>query len=209
MGPFLPGVVWFSIKVLFVCFFFRISSLLLSNMSNISLDQWQKVLDVNFNGVLYGTHAAYNLMATQGYGQIVNIASVAGLVEYPTNAPYATSKFAIVGMSKTLRIEGEKLGVKVNAVCPGYILTEIFESSVMLNVDQTRLMDSIPFKMMKVEDAAQRILKGMRKNEAVMVFPGSAKILVLLNKYLPALARMIGRKMINELRKLRKAHEGS
>jgi NAD(P)-dependent dehydrogenase (short-subunit alcohol dehydrogenase family) len=87
---------------------------------DLEIAHWRKVIDVNLMGVVYGTHAAYQQMVKQGHGHIVNIASLAGLVPFPTNAPYAASKHAVVGLSLSMRTEGEALGVKVSAVCPGF-----------------------------------------------------------------------------------------
>jgi NAD(P)-dependent dehydrogenase (short-subunit alcohol dehydrogenase family) len=88
---------------------------------DLELAHWRKVIDVNLMGVVHGTHAAYRVMTRQGHGHIVNIASLAGLIPLPTNVPYATSKHAVVGLSLSLRAEGAALGVRVSAVCPGFI----------------------------------------------------------------------------------------
>jgi NAD(P)-dependent dehydrogenase (short-subunit alcohol dehydrogenase family) len=60
---------------------------------DLTLEQWRRVLDVDLYGVLYGTLAAYRLMARQGFGHIVNVSSVTGLVPQPINAPNATASF--------------------------------------------------------------------------------------------------------------------
>src|SRR5574341_1086121 len=86
---------------------------------DMDLEHWQRILDVNLMGVLYGTTAAYTLMARQGFGHIVNIASSAGLIPVPLLTPYVTTKFGVVGLSHSLRLEGVRLGVKVSVVCPG------------------------------------------------------------------------------------------
>ena len=87
---------------------------------------------LNLSGVLHGIRAAYPVMVRQKFGQIVNIASLAGLVGYPANTAYATTKAAIVMLSHSLRLEAEALGVKVSVVCPGYVETEIFQVSAVM-----------------------------------------------------------------------------
>src|SRR5262245_39734519 len=72
---------------------------------DLGLEHWRRVIDVNLLGVIYGVQAAYPVMARQGYGHIVNTASLAGLLAYPTNLPYATTKHAVVGLSLSLRPE--------------------------------------------------------------------------------------------------------
>ena len=86
---------------------------------DLTLDHWRRVLDVDLNGVLYGTLAAYPIMVRQGFGHIVNTSSAAGLLPTPLSAPYCTAKYAVVGLSLSLRAEGADLGVKVSVVCPG------------------------------------------------------------------------------------------
>jgi NAD(P)-dependent dehydrogenase (short-subunit alcohol dehydrogenase family) len=93
------------------------------DIRDLTLDQWRRVLDVDLCGVLYGTLAAYPIMAGQGFGHIVNTSSGAGLLPTPLNAPYSTAKHAVVGLSLSLRLEGADLGVKVSVVCPGYVRT--------------------------------------------------------------------------------------
>jgi NAD(P)-dependent dehydrogenase (short-subunit alcohol dehydrogenase family) len=85
---------------------------------------------VDLHGVLYGTLAAYPIMMEQGFGHIVNTSSRAGLVPTPLNVPYCAAKYAVVGLSLSLRLEGADLGVKVSVVCPGYVRTPIFDTAV-------------------------------------------------------------------------------
>jgi len=107
---------------------------------DLTLDQWRRVLDVDLYGVLYGTLAAYPIMVNQGFGHIVNTSSAAGLLPTPLNAPYCTAKHAVVGLSLSLRAEGADLGVKVSAVCPGYVRTPIFGNAVVVNLPR-KLVD--------------------------------------------------------------------
>jgi NAD(P)-dependent dehydrogenase (short-subunit alcohol dehydrogenase family) len=95
---------------------------------DLALDEITKVINVNLNGVVNGSHCAYRVMVRQGFGHIVNTASGFGLAPGPTNLPYVTSKFGVVGFSETLRCEGLDLGVRVTTVCPGYIQTPLIEN---------------------------------------------------------------------------------
>jgi NAD(P)-dependent dehydrogenase (short-subunit alcohol dehydrogenase family) len=140
---------------------------------DLTTDHWRRVLDVDLHGVLYGTLAAYQIMARQGYGHIVNTASAAGLLPLPFGAPYCTAKHAVVGLSLSLRLEGADLGVKVSAVCPGYVRTRVFENAVMANMPQ-ELASRTPGKTKMVEpsQAARVILDGVARNRALIAFPG-------------------------------------
>jgi NAD(P)-dependent dehydrogenase (short-subunit alcohol dehydrogenase family) len=169
-------------------------------------DHWRKIIDVNLMGVLYGTNAAYPLMVEQGFGQIVNMASMAGYTPSPIDAAYGTTKHAIVGLSLSLRDEGHDLGVKVSAVCPGFIKTPIIYNTPILNVDYSReeLEEKLPhFLYMDVNKAGKAILKGIARNRAMIVFPFHARLAWWLMRLCPALFDQIGRLQIRSFRKLR------
>src|SRR6185503_1585330 len=80
---------------------------------------------VNVRGVTNGIVAAYPEMVRRGAGHIVNTASMAGLVPGAGEASYVASKHAVVGLSKALRVEGKRHGVRVSVLCPGAIRTPI------------------------------------------------------------------------------------
>ena len=170
---------------------------------DLELEHWQRVVDVNLMGVIYGTDAAYKLMAAQGHGHIVNIASLAGLIPFPSNLPYSATKFAVVGMSRSLRIEGEDLGVKVSVVCPGFIESNIYTASEAVNLPGEKLAEDIPFSKVPADVAARRILKGIARNEAVIVFPGYAKFFWWLERFNRNLGLPLSRRLIRDIRKLR------
>ena len=90
-------------------------------------EHWQRTLDVNLGGVVNGVLAAYPRMVRQGSGQLVNVASMAGLAPTPFTVAYAASKHGVVGLSTALRIEAEIHGVGVTALCPGSIETPILD----------------------------------------------------------------------------------
>ncbi|WGM88703.1 MAG: SDR family oxidoreductase [Candidatus Bathyarchaeota archaeon] len=92
--------------------------------TDITKDDWSKVLNVNLNGVFHCTKAIAPLMIKQKYGKIVNIASIAGTtVGFPALTHYSASKAAIVGFTKALALELAKFGINVNAIAPGPIET--------------------------------------------------------------------------------------
>lgn len=170
---------------------------------DLELAHWRKVLDVNLMGVVHGTHAAYRLMTRQQGGHIVNIASLAGLVPFPTNVPYATSKHAVVGLSLSLRAEGEALGVRVSAVCPGFIESNIFRDTPFVNVRREPILDALPFRPLDTDLAARRILDGVARNRAIISFPFYARLLWRLYRLWPGLLTPLSRRMVRDLRRVR------
>ena len=88
---------------------------------------WDDVIDVNLRGVAHGILVAYPLMIKQGFGHIVNTASMWGLNAGPLQISYTATKHAVVGLSSALRLEARRYGVKVSVLCPGSIRTPMLE----------------------------------------------------------------------------------
>ena len=93
----------------------------------ITADQWRRVLDVNLTGPFLLCRAFGPLMLAQGSGSIVNVASIAGLLGIADRAAYNASKHGLIGLTRTLAAEWGGRGVRVNAVCPGWVKTEMDE----------------------------------------------------------------------------------
>ncbi len=170
-------------------------------LRHLSLEDWRPIIDINLIGVLHGAMAAYHLMVRQGFGHIVNVASVAGLAGCPLMTPYAATKHAVVGFSNSNRAEASGLGIKVSVVCPGFIQTSIYDSATLRNATIDQIMPKIPFKKMNAEGAAQRTLKGIERNEDIIVFPLHARILWHMYRLWPGLLNFLGRKMVRDYRR--------
>ncbi len=91
------------------------------------LDGWQKVIDVNLNGVFYGMRYAIPEIVKAGGGAVVNIASILGSVGFATASAYVAAKHGVVGMSKVAAMEYAKDGVRVNSIGPGFIRTPLLD----------------------------------------------------------------------------------
>jgi NAD(P)-dependent dehydrogenase (short-subunit alcohol dehydrogenase family) len=168
-----------------------------------TLQHWRTVIDVNLMGVIHGVAAAYPVMVRQGAGQIVNIASLAGLIAAPGLGPYATTKGAVVSLTRALRAEGGTLGVRASVACPGFVDTAIYENALGAKVDKESLLKKLGLRMMPAHEAALAILRGTERNQGVIVFPRSANFLWLLTRFCPWLLEPFQRRVATRLREIR------
>jgi 3-oxoacyl-[acyl-carrier protein] reductase len=98
-------------------------------------DDWRRVMDVNINGTFFACKAAVPVMRKGGYGRIVNIASIAGKEGNPNASAYSTSKAAVIGLTKSLGKELATTEIRVNAVTPAAVKTEIFAQMTQAHID--------------------------------------------------------------------------
>jgi len=96
----------------------------------LSLQDWQKALDINLTGVFLCCQAAARRMVPQGSGVILNISSIYGIVAAPNRLAYCATKSAVAMMTKGLAIEWAEHGIRVNALAPGYVKTALVEQLV-------------------------------------------------------------------------------
>ena len=153
-----------------------------------SLDDWNRLIDVNLRGVVHGVAAAYPVMARQGAGHIVNTASVAGLTATPAMIAYAATKHAVVGLSLTLRAEAAPRGVRVSVVCPGLVDTPITQAAKIIGPTRERVVAELPFKLHSSDRLAEVVLRGIRRNRAVIPFTTPGRISWWLHRLSPSLA---------------------
>jgi len=102
-----------------------------------SLADWQRTLDVNLTGAFLTVKPALAGMAARKAGRIVFVASTAGLKGYAYVAPYVAAKHGVIGLMRALAAENARTGVTVNAVCPGFVETDMLEESVARIVAKT------------------------------------------------------------------------
>ncbi len=94
-------------------------------IDELTLDDFGKVMDINVNGTWLASRAVTPHMKSAGRGSIINIASTLGVVGVPNRTPYASSKGAVVQMTRALALELAPFNINVNAICPGPFLTEM------------------------------------------------------------------------------------
>ena len=123
-----------------------------------TLEDWDAVIAVNQTGVFYCMKLALQQMMKQGFGNIVNVASLAGLKASLNNLSYSASKFAVVGMTKSAALEYAKTGIRINAVCPGYTESALLDKLLSAKPEMDAMLKAvIPMKRygdaMEIADA--------------------------------------------------------
>lgn len=120
-------------------------------------EDWDSVMDVNLKGIFYVTQGFYRTMTKQRSGSIINMTSVVGLTGNMGQVNYATSKAGLIGMTKSLARESAKRNVRVNAIAPGYIKSDMTDA--ISDAARDGMLSSIPLgKMGEPEDIANAVL---------------------------------------------------
>lgn len=170
-----------------------------------SIEDWNRIIDVNLRGVVNGVQAAYQIMLNQGFGHIVNTASMAGLTPLPGGVSYATSKHAVVGLSKSLRAEATSAGIQVSVLCPGAIRTPILDGGgkygkilVDISSEQQRAMWE-RLKPMAPDVFASKTLNAIAKNKAIIVIPSWWKLFWLIDRLFPSLGIFLSQKQYQNM----------
>ena len=127
-----------------------------ASLHEFSLDSWRRVVDINLNGLFYCCRAVVPHMLANGYGRIVNVASVAGKEGNPNASAYSASKAGVIGLTKSLGKELATKGVIANAITPATFESPILEQLPQSQVDYMR--SKIPMgRLGQVEESAAMI----------------------------------------------------
>lgn len=93
-------------------------------------EKWEQILAINLSAAFYAMKAALPGMQKNKHGRIINIASAHGLVASANKAAYVAAKHGILGLTKVAALENAKLGITVNAICPGWVLTPLVQKQI-------------------------------------------------------------------------------
>lgn len=104
-----------------------------------STQEWDDLMEVNLRGPFLGIKAEIEAMLGSGGGSIVNVSSILGVVGYENASAYTTSKHGLIGLTRAAALEYAKDGIRVNAVCPGFIVTPMLDQAGLLQDAATRM----------------------------------------------------------------------
>jgi 3-hydroxybutyrate dehydrogenase len=131
---------------------------------------WQRLIAVNLSGTFYCMRAALPDMVVRGWGRVINIASIAGKTGAPYIAGYSASKHGVLGLTRSVALEVANKGITVNAICPGYVDTEM----------TSRGIENIIAKTGKSADDALAAIKRMSPQNRLVTSEEVAALALLL-----------------------------
>lgn len=101
-----------------------------SPIEDFPVDKWNAIQALNLSASFHTIRAAFGPMKAAGWGRIINLASVHGLIASPFKSAYVAAKHGVLGLTKTVGLEGAQFGITCNAICPGYVWTPLVEGQI-------------------------------------------------------------------------------
>ena len=132
-----------------------------------SQEQWRDVINVNLNGLFNMTHPLWDKMRARGFGRIINISSINGQKGQLGQANYSAAKAGELGFTKSLALEGARKGITVNAICPGYINTDMVKAMSEKAIEATE--SQIPVGHLGEPDDIARCVKFLVADESSFI----------------------------------------
>lgn len=162
--------------------------------------QWRGPIEVNLMGSVNGIAAVFPRMAAQRSGHIVNVASLAGLAPAPLLVTYGASKWGVVGLSESLRIEAKRVDVGVSVLCPAAVDTPLLRTggrggSVHPRIDPVAYLEALGGPKIPASKVAAAAVRAIEKNRGVIV-PGPAAIVWRLQRWFPGLVDAIATRQV-------------
>ncbi len=158
-------------------------------MAKTAIEDWEKIINVNLWGYIYPINALLPHFLERKQGNIINVGSFGGKVPLPNMTAYCTSKYAITGLTETLRLELEPQGIHVSGIHPSVTNSDFLERAVFKDSDprQMKQMLSSPLAS-QPEDVAKAIWNAVKHPQAEVIV-GSAKVPTFLHRLFPGITQ--------------------
>jgi NAD(P)-dependent dehydrogenase (short-subunit alcohol dehydrogenase family) len=161
----------------------------------ISPDDWDWLLSINLVGVVRGCRAVTPLLRSQGGGQIVNIASLAGLITLPAMSSYNVAKAGVVALSQTLRYELAPAGIRVSVVCPSFFATNLGQRLRTPDPAVHRMTaESMAASPLTADDVARIVITEAARNRFLVLPHRQGKIAWRVKRIAPAVLDILVRR---------------
>jgi len=170
---------------------------LIAHVTATDHDEWKRIIDVNLMGTINTIETFMPAMAERGYGNIVNIGSIDGIIPVPGQSAYCASKFAVTGLTEVLYYDLKGNGVGVTLVCPGYVRTPLANISTIkdfpLHFKGARLVERfLELFGGSPQKLANRVVDAVSRNQ-FLVIPGiPSKVFYHYHRLFPRLATRSG-----------------
>lgn len=164
--------------------------------------EWQRVIDTNLWGVIHGCRAAHPWLREHPQGaQVLNIASIAGLVHWPGSAAYSVSKAGVVALSETLAMEWAADRIHLTLACPGFFRSQLLSHGTFSDPNIQAAAERITARAtITADDVAAAALRALAKRQFYVVLPRRARVFWRIRRCFPALVRFLfQRQFLGEL----------
>lgn len=163
---------------------------LLQQAQHMQYEDLEWLMDINFWGVIYGTHAVLPQMITRGTGTVVNISSLYGQIAWPGNSAYCAAKFAVRGYTEVMTQDLKGTGVRALSVHPGGIKTNIVRNARFSNAGETPDKSAVVKSFDKIastsaESAAKQIVRAIERGKVKLIIGQDAKFLDRVQRLFP------------------------
>lgn len=153
-----------------------------------SLEDWDFAIDINLMGVVRGCKFFSQTMKQQGYGHIVNIASMAGLIHSPEMNSYNATKAAVVALSETMLFELAPFGIGITVVCPGFFQTNLAESTRSPDSHaQAHVSKMLATSDITADDIADQVFSAVESNQFMLLPHKSYRNTWYWKRFMPSL----------------------
>ena len=158
----------------------------MGGIADVSLADWQWIVDINLLGVVRGCKAFTPLFRRQGGGCFLNIASMAGMIHLPEAAAYNATKAAVVALSETLQLELERDAIRVAVACPAFFRSDLARHMRAATPDAERTTQRLVERSrVGAEEVAKRIHRGLNKGQAHILTHPEGRTAWRLKRWLP------------------------